>query len=48
MDRDQIVSIHHCEQCEEGVREWSPAVLLLPEETLPEQDKANEDRKDPN
>lgn len=46
VDRDQVVSVHHGEEGEEGVGKGAEAEFYLPEEALPEDGIANEEGQD--
>ena len=46
VDRDEVVSVHHGEEGEEGVGKGAETEFNLPEEALPEDGIANEEGKD--
>ena len=46
VDRDEVVSVHHGEEGEEGVGKGAETEFNLPEEALPEDGIANEEGQD--
>jgi hypothetical protein len=46
VDRDQVVTIHHSEEGEEGIGKGAETEFNLPEQTLPEDGIANEEGQD--